>query len=383
MVNAQNISIKMIRTARCADDPRINKMIYHYGKLGIILDIHCFSRSTKCKRISTDNIKHRTTNLLNYSILNRLPRLARQIIIRIEYLISILLLSSELNSKFKAIHCCDLDGYLLGIKAAKLRNNKYIKSIFEIYDPWQTMTGKEKILTIENKAIENCDLLIMPSKDGRIKPNKQNQIYMTNAVDIEIANDAMKIAQKKLTNELIEILNSEYIIVGGTVSKDIKINELLEVARKNNLKVVLACNKDKIDCIDKEYLNDITYTGVLDWGTWLILLKKALAAWVFYDESNFHYQSHISPNKYWEAALLNVPMFISSKEQFCDRVSTEPMLIPLKEDFNKNFNSGVTTIRASRNYSEIDEEGFVFWEKMSKSRTKSLEMGLQAIGVIK
>ena len=230
------------------------------------------------------------------------------------------------------IHGCDLDGYTL----ARFANGIGRKKIFEVYDPWTTMTQSRRAAKAEKKAFQKSDVLVMSANDSRIKIHRSQGTYLGNEVDIELAELRVQSATN-IRRIFPSYFLKPYILVGGTLSESIGIFDLIDVVKSfPNINVLIASNREIVQKIYLKPIPDnIFFIGTQDWGTWLAFVKQASFVWVYYDVKNFHYASHISPNKYWEASLFSRPMFVYRQEQFCDRVDFEGKLIELGGTIDK------------------------------------------------
>lgn len=367
--------VLIVRTARCGEDPRVNKIAWHYSKLGYKVGIQCFSRTFKCSGPYVGGVTHRSSLNIRYRYINSMPRVVRRLLILCEYLKAILMIRLLWNPKI--VHGCDLDGYLVGQYGTLFRRSRKYK-IFEIYDPWQTMTLSPKLAKLENRSIDECDLLIMPSEDGRIKPLKRPMISISNAMDIDLLQTQMSKTRIKSEQDFGWLFNLDYIIVGGTVSKDVGINLLINLATQSNVKVVVVCSKDKLSSIEDLSNRNLITINSLPWGAWLNLVSHALACWVYYDDKNYHYRSHISPNKYWESAILDIPMFVNNLRQFCDRTNLEPLMIEVGLEMEESFREGILRAKQYRESMGIPKSSSQ-WQAISQRRTETLASGLDAM----
>jgi hypothetical protein len=261
-----------------------------------------------------------------------LPKPVRRFLLYSEFLLNCLRLVGQWNPK--VIHGCDLDGYTL----ARIANGTGRKKIFEVYDPWTTMTQSKRAARAEKKAFQKSDVLVMSAKDSRIKVQRSQATYLGNEVDIDLAESRIRSAQD-IRKLFPHYFLKPYILVGGTLSQSIGICELIDaIATFPNINLLIASNRDIVENIYvKPIADNIFFVGTQDWGTWLSFVKSASFIWVYYDVKNFHYESHISPNKYWEASLFSRPMFVYRQEQFCDRVDFEGELIELGSNIDKTL----------------------------------------------
>jgi hypothetical protein len=321
----QKVDVMMIRTSQCGDDPRVEKFIFHYQSFGIKVGITCFTRGKNCSREFSPNVIHTTHRSISFSTLESLSKIPRRFVLYSEFILNCIRLFGQWNPI--VIHGCDLDGYTLArISNGLIRKKK----IFEVYDPWTTMTQSKRAAKMERKAFYKCDVLVMPANDSRIKIPRNQATFLGNEVDIQLA-EFREQKSTKILSLYSKYFKKPYILVGGTITESIGISSLISVMNFfPEINVLIATDQEKLGKIYSESLpSNVILIGVKDWGTWLAFVKRASFVWVYYDATNLHYASHISPNKYWEASLYGRPMFVYQKEQFCDRVPFEGLMIEL------------------------------------------------------
>ena len=149
--------------------------------------------------------------------------------------------------------------------------------------------------------------------------------------------------------------------------------------------MLIASKKEKITEIYLDRIPDnIVFIGEQDWGTWLSFVKYSSFVWVYYDVKNFHYESHISPNKYWEASLYNRPMFVYEKNQFCDRVNFEGKLIELGEEIELTLPSYLESYLNSTEMQKpiLTDEHHAQWLEIQNMRRHNVKEILQWVELL-
>ena len=369
----------IIRTAQCGEDPRVAKFIFHYQALGIKVGITCFTRGKICSRKSSSSVLHSTYRVTPFKIVDRFPRRVRKFILAFDFILNSIRLAGQWNPK--VIHGCDVDGYTL----ARIANGFGRKKIFEVYDPWTTMTQSKLAAVAEGKAFYESDVLVMSAKDSRIKIPRIQGTFLGNEVDIELAESKIKLASDIRANNPSYFLKP-YILVGGTLNESIRISNLIEVVKRfPSINMLIASKKEKITEIYLDRIPDnIVFIGEQDWGTWLSFVKYSSFVWVYYDVKNFHYESHISPNKYWEASLYNRPMFVYEKNQFCDRVNFEGKLIELGEEIELTLPSYLESYLNSTEMQKpiLTDEHHAKWLEIQNMRRHNVKEILQWVELL-
>lgn len=366
----------MIRTVPCEQDARVSKFLYHYEKLNIKVIIACISRDKNCERQNSAYIRHVTVKASNFNKLNRIQILILKICksFRILLLIDHLINSLKIRKicKPRILHGCDLDGYLISKVAFPLNPNR----IFEVYDPWSTMTTSKRIHKIENREFFKAKVLVLPAKDSRIKVVRENSFSMSNMLDPGLLNLIELKEDSKRINLDINNDGKPFILTGGIINQDTKIRELIEaIGLQNKYKLLITSDTQLIEVlgIQKNPFN-VQFIGKQKWPEWLALMKKSAAVWVYYSTQNEHFKSHISPNKYWEACLLGTPILVNNISQFCDRVDFEPNIIEIGEDLNmkERILASLAEIKADKkNFNEL--EIHEYWAKKESERTLTVQ----------
>ncbi len=325
--------------------------------------VACISREFKCSRANTELVSHKTLTLSKLSFLEKMPGLLRRIVLRIELLQ--FSLWSFLNFRAPLVHGCDLDGHLVG----KFAQPWGVKRIFEVYDPWSTMTSSKRVARIEAKEFQAADYLIMPAQDSRIKVTRENQMAFGNQLDIDLANRLLIESEMEYI-QLKTKLPPKYILTGGTLGETVGTEQLIEFFRDHpEFELVIAGNLgSNSDFLRNPIPTNVHIIGKQTWGVWLHLLRSSEACWAYYDPKIDHYASHISPNKYWESCLFNVPLIVSSMDQFCDRTNREPICLELLDDFLPRLLEAMLVIQGhARLHNSIQSEND-FWQQLQSMR---------------
>ena len=373
--SGQSVEILVLRTVKCSEDSRVSKMLYHYEKLGIRVGISCISIGQPCSRISSSLVSHRTLNLSWANLDSISSRLVRRMVFGFRLLRFILHVRAW---KSQVIHGCDLDGYLAG-KIAFPRH----KIIFEVYDPWSTMTQSRLVTRLESRAFSKCDVLIMPALDARIKVKRDYQIALSNALDTGLADELLlKGGIHPVVSSLIE-QGVPYILTGGILGANVGSRMLAEAIAqtKSGLHLVVASDNLDLFGVDQElFPNNIHFIGKQSWCDWLALVKSASALWVYYNRNVKHFESHISPNKYWEAAFYEIPIIVNSMDQFCDRTPLEPKYFEVNTETKYQLEEaflGIVSLKQGCDNSKVASE----WLKMESQRRELIIQALLWLGL--
>lgn len=371
----RSVDVLLLRTVECAEDSRLNKILYHYEKIGIRVGVSCISRGRPCTRTESAFVSHKTLKISGINLDSISSRLVRRILLRLQILRFIMNVKPW---KPQVVHGCDLDGYLVG-KLAFPRK----KIIFEVYDPWTTMTDSKLVAHLESKAFMGCDVLVMPALNSRIKVDRDNQAALSNALDIGLANKLLRAGKlHDVASSLIE-QGIPYILTGGILGAEVSSDVLAEAISltKSGVHLVIASNNLNSFHLNQDDIpNNIHFIGKQSWADWLVLVKNASALWVYYDQSIKHFESHISPNKYWEAALFEIPIIVNSIDQFCDRIPHEPRYFEIDIDSKFQLEAVFHDIASQKRTSQFSISSPA-WLKIESERTEVVKQVLLWVGV--
>jgi hypothetical protein len=325
----ENVDFLVIRNYTCEHDARIEKLLFHLKKLHISVQVVCLSRGANvCGRTSSGNISHESVQLSMSPYLVHLPRIYRRLRL-FGQVVKILFLVRK-RFIFRAGWGCDFDGFFL-MHALKYFYWKRPKTIFEVYDPWSTMMQNTLIRRLETSFFYSADFLIMPAKDSRLKVEDREVHTLGNELIPPLANEILD----REDSDFRSITSQPFILVGGSLSKHNHLEFLVEAARRILEVRVLVCltSEQLLRLINAEAPPSVVPIGHVSWSRWLSLLSHANACWIYYDETVDHFQSHISPNKYWESLLFQTNMIVNDLKQFSDRViDLEPCIVEIGRD---------------------------------------------------
>ena len=357
----------MTRFSPCAEDARVSKMIFHYESLKQHVVLVCVSRGNTCTRLSSEFITHKTLNLSKLSFLKNLSGPVRRVTMRVELLY--FALYCRLSWRPSIAHGCDLDGYLV----AKLAFPTGVKRIFEVYDPWSTMTSSKKIARLEAREFQKSDFLIMPAYDSRIKVARKNQMSFGNEMDIDLA---VRLLHE--TEEAYELLRKKlpdiYLLSGGSLGDSVGTDRLIDFYRSHpEFNLVIAGTLPSIPKYQALTIpQNVHILGKQRWGVWLHLLRNSIACWAYYDQEVDHYASHISPNKYWEACLFKVPLFVSNLNQFCDRSDLEPLCVEMYSEIQTGIAEGLILLSKRTLNAQNLEKEYTYWKNRQDIRRRQV-----------
>lgn len=343
----RRVDILIVRTVPCGQDSRVSKFLFHYRKNDTRVGLVCISRSNKCSRESNSDVPHFSIRGLDLNSLpfpiNLVPGVWKfhRVLLFLDYLLT----SSKLKFLWRprALHGCDLDGYLISKLSFPLKKRR----IFEVLDPWSTMTSSKRIARLENKAFYDAKVLVMPAFDSRIKITRDKATSFSNFMDIELAEELVSEAERD--TQFIEYVESmkPFILTGGIMGLDTRIEELISaISKQDRMNLVATTSPDFIK--GSGYLKipgNVFCIGKQSWGRWLYLLKNCEAIWIYYSMSNNHFASHISPNKYWEAVLFNKTMLVNQISQFSDRTDLEGPYFEIGADPFRNLSGVIENLR--------------------------------------
>jgi hypothetical protein len=325
----EKVDFLVIRNHTCENDARIEKLLFHLKKQHISVQVVCLSRGAKvCGRTSSGNISHDSIHLSIVPYLNHLPRPYRGFRLVLQVIKVLFLLRKRFL--FRAGWGCDLDGFFL-VHVLTFFYRKRPKTIFEVYDPWSTMVQNRLITRLETLFFYSADVLVMPAQNARLKIKKREVHVLGNELIPALAAEILM----REEIDFRDLIFQPFILVGGTLSKHNHLSILLEVAKRHpEIRVLICLTPDEFFRFIKVELPDnVVLIGHLSWSRWLSLLSRAAACWVYYDETVDHFQSHISPNKYWESLLFQTNMIVNSLQQFSDRVTEiEPLIVEVGRD---------------------------------------------------
>ena len=359
------VDILILRAHECSEDPRIEKILWHYRQNGLSIGLVCTPRGGSCHRRDAEGIIHRSFGF--GEIDPRQSRTRR----RLQLLREQLALGRSIRSTFRprAIHGCDLDGYL----SARVNFPWKRKTVFEVYDLWTTMTSNSSVAFAERRALASARGVILPAEEMRVPVAKSVRAVMRNVVDPSLALRAMESASA------LPGLPDRYLLAGGS-----------RVGSQIDALASLLSQHQEIDLVIAEpeppgWPNGthVWWIGRQSWGTWLRVLAQSSAVWVWYDNEIEHYKSNLSPNKYWEACLFNVPMVVNSTAQFCDRSEVESRVVSVG-DFRAAPRYAVEQIAkivSDKSRPRWERESWDFWYRTEKERTESLQILLAGVGL--
>lgn len=362
------VDVLILRAHSCDSDPRVEKVLWHYrDRLGLAVGLVCTPRYGICDRNSDSATLHMTFPLRRELHETSMPRMLR----RVRLLKEQVGLRHAIRSTFrpKVIHGCDLDGYTssrIAFPAAR-------QTIFEMYDSWTTMSSSSLSTALERRAISTAAGLILPANEMRIHVERDRTIVMQNFVDPGLARREMASA------DLPANLPDRYLLAGGTRTGS-RIDELASLVLDHpEINLVIAESEPP----GWPSAPNVKWIGRQPWGTWLRVLSQAAAVWTWYDSRIEHYKSHLSPNKYWEACLLDVPLIINSPDQFCDRSAIEPVILAIG-DFLATPDHAVGQIASlisGPSRPAMPDRSLESWTRLEDERTQALARLLADIGL--
>jgi len=335
----ERVDVLIIRTVPCGQDSRVSKFLFHYQKNQIRVGIVCISRSGRCSRKSESQVPHYSVKGLDFNslpyLINWIPGVWKlhRFLLYLDYVLTCIKIWFLWRPK--VLHGCDLDGYLISKLAFPYKR----KRIFEVLDPWTTMTSSKRVAKLEKRAFSKSKVLVMPAFDSRIKVSRSKSTSFSNFMEIELAQSLMVEAEND--SQFIQFVDSlkPFILTGGIMGSDTRIEELINsVGSQSEFNLVATCNPDFIK--GNSFLRlpqNVFCIGKQDWGKWLYLVRNCSAIWIYYSKANNHFASHISPNKYWEAVLFNKTMLVNEISQFCDRVDFEGRFIEIGDDLEEGL----------------------------------------------
>ncbi len=325
----EKVDFLVIRNHTCENDARIEKLLFHLKKQHISVQVVCLSRDANvCGRTSSGNISHDSIQLSMSPYMENLPRPYRRFRLILQVVKVLFLLRKRFI--FRSGWGCDFDGFFL-IYALRKFYLKRPKTIFEVYDPWSTMVQNNLIRELEAYFFDFADFLIMPARDSRLKIKGRDVHTLGNELIPPLANEIMK----REEFDFSKIASQPFILVGGTLSRHNHLSILVEAAKQiPEIHVLICLTSDQlIQLVKAELPANVVPIGHVSWSRWLSLLSHATACWVYYDETVDHFQSHISPNKYWESLLFQTNMIVNNLQQFSDRViEIEPCIAEIGRD---------------------------------------------------
>lgn len=371
----QRVEVLIIRTNPCAEDSRVNKFLYHYNLNDVEMGTVCVSRTEICKGPKLSKTAHECFIGLNF---NALPK-SLGLIARFRFGFKFLLLVDRLRFCFfirkkfvpNKLHGCDLDGYLIARFAFPFMKSK---TIFEVYDPWSTMTNSKKIQKLENRAFRESKVLIMPAEDSRIKPIRPKSTFFSNFLDPGLAEKLIENSDKDSAfQDKIDSVQP-YILSGGILGVDTGLKDMISVfAQQDKFNLVIAANESFLT--GNGFLSipsKVHAIGKVSWTNWIYALSRSSAVWIYYSKSNNHFVEKISPNKYWESIYFKKPMIVNDIKQFTDRFSIESQLYDLNENIIDNLPKVLLNldIFAGGDFGKNQDD---LWEKTERLRTKTVK----------
>ena len=245
------------------------------------------------------------------------------------------------------------------------------------------MTQSRLATRLESRAFSKCDVLIMPALDARIKVKRDYQIALSNALDTGLADELLlKGGIHPVVSSLIE-QGVPYILTGGILGANVGSRMLAEAIAqtKSGLHLVVASDNLDLFGVDQElFPNNIHFIGKQSWCDWLALVKSASALWVYYNRNVKHFESHISPNKYWEAAFYEIPIIVNSMDQFCDRTPLEPKYFEVNTETKYQLEEaflGIVSLKQGCDNSKVASE----WLKVESQRRELIIQALLWLGL--
>lgn len=307
------VDLLVVRTAKCEDDARIEKLLYLLSRHQLRIGLVCLTRSGSCERRDSERVKHHSIRARSHSTYAAYPRPLRRIVIIALWFRVVVFARRRFIPA--SVHGCDLDGWVIG-KFVRLR----APSIFEVYDPWTTMVGGSLIKEIESRAFALATVVVMPAKDSRLKPSRK--VY---ALGNELESNH---ARELLSRARVDWPHQPFILLGGNIGDEEVVRSFIRyLGGASSIRPLVVGHRslwNEPNVISKD---------VLAWPSWLELISRASALWCYYDATKNHYASHISPNKYWEARAFGTPLIVNSIDQFIDRDwGSEPQIMQIGQN---------------------------------------------------
>lgn len=202
----------------------------------------------------------------------------------------------KLRKKYRVIHACNIDNYLVAYPA-KWFGKKMVLDIYDSTESW-----------IETSAAKKCDALILPS-NHRLEQIRVKRGELRNYLEVENVPVFHESVTKKENPEFPEKIHLSYV---GVMQRKIRgIENLLSLVNEDKRFFLDIAGTG--DGLDKEIAemaksNDrIRYYGKVDYDTALNLMSNSdFIVALYYLNCPSH--KYASPNKYYESLYLVKPV---------------------------------------------------------------------------
>jgi glycosyltransferase involved in cell wall biosynthesis len=306
-------NVVVIRTHSCENDPRVIRMLCRYHDITSDFVSICFSNSCIGPRVpfKTKHFSLPQSKILSFPFFPQKIRLA----------IAILINAFRIRSRFKVrnsiLHCCDLDGILIGYISSFFTTSQLI---YDVYDRWATMLSyrsekiKGLVVQLEKFFVNRDKGLVIAPMDWTLEAMGMKSSHLK----LVINNAISKVIEKELMLKKHQIIKHEGIftlVYSGRVQGHRMIETAISsISKLDQWKLILQGPLDEPHLIINRGFN-ASWFGHLTFLESLSVTSTCTAVFACYDPGIDHFYKS-DPNKFWEAGFYGLPVITNFKSGF-------------------------------------------------------------------
>jgi hypothetical protein len=319
--------VVVIRTHSCENDPRVIRMLCRYHDITSDFVSICFSNSCVGPRVPFEII-HFTLPQSKVLSLRFFPQKMR---LAIAVLINAFRIRSRFKVKNSILHCCDLDGILIGYISSFFTKSQLI---YDVYDRWATMLSyrnekiKSLVAKIEKFFINRGEVLAIAPMHWTLEAMGMTSTHRK----LVINNSISKVVEKELMLGELQAVDPKGIytlVYSGRVQGHRMIETAISsVSKLDQWKLILQGPLDEPHLLINRNFNT-SWFGHLTFLESLSVTSTCTVVFACYDPGIKHFYKS-DPNKFWEAGFYRLPIVTNFNSGFDELITQHGLGIVIK-----------------------------------------------------